>query len=111
MKVINCGIDGKSCDIGICKRCDKHSQEEITIALVHLRNQYLEVMNRYTDFNSNCTRKYIPSCKYGRSDCVYDEEYIKSNHPYWYKDLCNQRESDDWCPNCINGNEYDDEDK
>jgi hypothetical protein len=76
------------CDIGMCKKCNKFTQERIAKAIEDGRKDYqdrqkkfFEYQKQYQDFLKNYTRKYIPSCKYIYSDCVWDEEYIKANHP------------------------------
>lgn len=46
-------------------------------------------------------------CKYGYSDCVLEPAYIKENYPEWWESLgCPTS-----CPDCKNGDMYDDEDK
>lgn len=50
---------------------------------------------------------YEPMCPYGNLDCVLDCNYIKTFYPDWYKELGNPTQ----CKECIDGNQYDDEDK
>ena len=50
---------------------------------------------------------YKPACKYGYCDCICDPMYIKNTYPEWYKKLgCPTT-----CQDCVDGNQYDDEDK
>ena len=56
------------------------------------------------------TAYYTPTCKFGYHDCIYDDAYIKTTYPKWYKTL-QQREGVRTCDCCIQGDKYDDEDK
>lgn len=56
------------------------------------------------------TAFYTPTCKYGYCDCIYDDAYIKTTYPEWWEDLQN-RDGIKACDLCVDGSEYDDEDK
>ena len=57
------------------------------------------------------TIEYTPTCKFGFDDCIYDDAYIKTTYPKWYKDLC-ERKGLSTCEVCTEANcQYDDEDK
>ena len=51
--------------------------------------------------------KVVHMCKYGHEDCVLDPGYIKFHHEKWYKDLGEPKD----CPDCYDGDLFDDEDK
>ena len=56
------------------------------------------------------TAYYTPTCKFGYCDCIYDDAYIKTTYPEWYKKL-QQRKGIKTCDCCIQGDKYDEEDK
>ena len=50
---------------------------------------------------------YKPTCQYEYTDCVLDPAYIKATYPNWWNELgCPEN-----CEGCIDGSNYDDEDK
>ena len=52
---------------------------------------------------------YEPTCRYGCIDCIGDPAYIQATYPDWYARLVAQGAL--FCETCIDGSEYDDEDK
>lgn len=60
---------------------------------------------------------YKPLCPYGYMDCVWDPAYIYNTYPNWYKKLYGDITPEEalaeghCCRNCVDGNQYDDEDK
>lgn len=110
MEEIICGVDNSKCNEEMCKHCKKYSKEVIENALNEKREEYLKKKKEYENFYNNVRRKYIPSCKYGYTNCIYDKEYIKAYYPEWYKELEAENGALS-CDNCEDGSEYDDEDK
>ena len=52
------------------------------------------------------------TCKYGFTNCVVDPGYIWKEHPNWYKSMYGDKPYEDiGCPDCVEGDNYDDEDK
>ena len=49
-------------------------------------------------------------CKYGYTDCILDDDYIKENYPEWFEKL-KKMNGIRSCDICVEGSEYDDEDK
>ena len=58
-------------------------------------------------------QEYHPTCRFGYYDCINDPAYILCYHKQWYHDMWGgvlpQDVTD--CNSCINGSDYDDEDK
>ncbi len=52
---------------------------------------------------------YAPTCRYGYVDCIGDPAYIKATYPDWYAKLVEGGCC--FCETCIDGSNYDDEDK
>ena len=52
---------------------------------------------------------YTPTCRYGYIDCIGDPAYIKATYPDWYAKLVEGGCC--FCETCIDGSDYDDEDK
>jgi hypothetical protein len=94
----------------MCSKCNLFTQEEIKVANMRKRDEYLKILLEYQNFNESVTRQYIPSCKYGYTDCICDNEYIKASNPKWYAEL-QEMDGIDSCDVCVDGSEYDDEDK
>lgn len=60
------------------------------------------------------TTKYKPVCKYGTRHCIHDPAYIKYRQSLFGRlsnDDSEELMQSDWCAECDNRDEYDDEDK
>ena len=88
----------KSCDTCVmnkvyCDRCIHHSDYKLCF---------------------DYYRAYLPTCKFGKADCIHDPAYIYCYRREWYHWLYGDKlpeELSDECDYCYNGDCYDDEDK
>ena len=91
-----------------CKFIDKNKLiEDINVSKANITffdNDGTKLEETMNDFENVY---YKPACKYGYCDCILDPMYIKNTYPEWYKELgCPTT-----CQDCVDGNQYDDEDK
>ena len=92
----------------------QHRNDELLAEISELRqvmtSTKIALDKIYRGFNAPLTdkvKRLSKGCKFGYIECIYNPEYIRYNDPDWWVDLGMPID----CPDCKEGELYDDEDK
>ena len=91
----------------------QHRNDELLAEIAELRQRMTSIQIALDKicrgFNTpiDKVKRLSKACKFGYVECIHNPEYIRRNYPDWWIELGMPID----CPNCEEGDYYDDEDK